>query len=815
MSKVLNTSNAVAVGAYNDVEYVRPLAGVKTIYNWCEAIGIQDRQVEDSNAVTIVAVDPDVVSMFAFPLEKFVSGSVFHAWGPLREFGKQVSVALKTKNATEFLKLIEEAMQTPRLRAPLITTIALGQYIFHESVLGDAKEILTILPPHEVEWDSANRYAAGLAKTQSQSIPKVVSVEDILMLIRGQSPEQATQTLIEKIPSLVGLLFAPELRADYGLSALRRIAFTGRVKRYKTLVGSLPDFDELFNNEENINLLKSYELAISDDAIGATRTNEDNNRRDAKVLAWLQAVNKNGDSRYQMPDGTSRPVRFVLLTASARIQRVLRKEAGERFAQQHLRNPLAYLGRGKFFEWAFRNSDLTETDASAGDDSSDLAVIVERLKRSQFTQWLAPLISTKNDEGVSEQHMQAVRNWERLVDHMGTSLNIGFRRGNLLRDRIFKALKESGNQEENPVVRFATQLQSEVMETSLKFSQSISSFALNLANTARPIGRNVLPIRFDNFHAPQKLYIDILGGDLSSPVNRMAMVERVMQVTIQFDDKNALQSHTLRYVRSLLMCAMWSRIGDWSAAFGVVAEAATYAGEQATSGDNSLNGSEAIYLVAVLSRIQAEHSRDLELSRLALDSADEIAPKDVKDLRLEAEKASLHNADILLGNDNASAPNMRGIRLQILLNNFEAMPWLALRNCFKTTPSKPVDPSIGCVLYEDSFVLQQMYCQIMLSYLLYWQVARDLKKDDKEKVEKLYSEFKNFSDSLTSSQKTDSYLVHDSSTARILREAVKAVLTKDKTQLTKELGLIKNAFELSALDKKRNDWIVKYVVSNN
>lgn len=800
----------------------RSALDLRTILGWCEDLQEQNRRAKEDGVSIVLAVDPDVISMHAFPLESLAYGSVFHAWVPLRRFGQQVAEALRQNDMGRFLKLVDTASGDEALRSALVVTIALGQYVFGEALNTLLDKALLLLPPHEEEWDAARSYSGRTAKSFASSQPKAPSLEQLEELISSEpSFDMAAKRLIEELPSYAALAFPAELRPDFGNTALNRLAFMGRLKTCDAFFDKgRESFHSILGRTFAAALVDRYSEALAQDAGVARGAESKNIRRDAQVLAWLQTVNSEAPEprmRRKTTGEQYQHCRVILLSASARLHRVLRKQAGENLARSMVRHPLAYLGEGAFFEWTFRHAG-EESSASAESKGLDAekAELIHQLKRSQFTQWLTPLtlpLADDEQQVAQQQHLQAVQDWERLTALMGTAMNLGYRRDGVLHQRLSEMLRRFTEQNLDPVVAFATRVQSEVIETSLRLSQGIGYFALDRLESQYNTWRNVPPIRLPERSDVRAVYLSILLEDLRKPTVREAVLQRVLTAEGPIATGER-QARATKYARSLLMSAIWARLGEWRSALSAVTEAVTYAFErssdQSIDEEETLHVEEALYLLAVFSRLNAAGERDLDIARLGLDVA-QASARNGQGLRFEAEAASLRNAEVLFKKETAAAPNVVGIRFQLLKKRFdESGAWQDLRKHFINDPASWGGPLED---FERSFVLQQMYCALILSFLFYWKERPNDARKEVNAMQSLLSEFHQFVKSVDK-KSLGRAVVQDSSTPKILRAALVCALDgkDDGRDLEHELIRCREGNGLSSLDIRRNDWLRQNVL---
>ncbi len=128
-------------------QFIKTPKALTVVKRYCDQMAAQEERRGDFH--TILAVDPDVIHMAAFPVHNLAQGSVFHDWSYLRALGMSVAAA---PSADARKDAIENIFSHNAARIPLLTTIALTDYIFRWRSEKSPIPGFVVLPPHRQEW---------------------------------------------------------------------------------------------------------------------------------------------------------------------------------------------------------------------------------------------------------------------------------------------------------------------------------------------------------------------------------------------------------------------------------------------------------------------------------------------------------------------------------------------------------------------------------------------------------------------------------------------------------------------------------------
>ena len=723
----------------DSTSHLRARSTLRTVRLWCDEMASQDAQAGDFH--TVIAIDPDVIYMGAFPVEHLALGSVFHDYAYLRSAALQVKEATVAGNhaarATALMRIFADAS----LRVPLLTTIALSSFIFDRRVRSEPLQAYALLRPHLHEWEQAQERARADAHRLNHALSKHVEVDrirEIVEMARAEGLDVAEQ-LIDRLPETASALFPAQLAPDYALGSLFRWKLGGVVKPYdkveglprvgpKTAIGSASGPVENFMKAFEADLKSSVALGQMTDAQKqrAFERARPTITRDAEVMAFLKTVHSERPMAH-LPGRGPLPLRVILLTASARMWRVARKTG---LASECLRNPIAYLGDGSFFDWAFEGTALVNEEEG---------LLLQRLRTGMLSQWLTPLAEAPEaDAVVSDSHRQAVRQWERLMSNMATSLSLASPAGEL-RNAILQAAEKE--QTHASPEQIAALLQHKIVDAANRLTQYASGAGLAAIAETDSTLRNLPPVDLREYVPVQAMLLTIANADLTNEKTRLALLENVMKLKVP-NVAPVLADRVAAYSRSILISLLWFRLQHWPSSHEVAGQAAAYA-LQLAHGDESANdpvsalavrGEEALYLVAVTGRLCAASLKDLELPRMALGLLQVVPVQGERKLRNEAERQSMLVADLLIsaGESTHTPPNaLMQYRLNGLLQNaVELMmspDWRAAANRAVALGDDGAD--IGnrdYGAYIARYALQQLQCAIGVFFLLAVEAKADI-----------------------------------------------------------------------------------------
>jgi len=719
--------------------HLRARSTLRTVRLWCDEMAKQDEQAGDFH--TVIAIDPDVIYMGAFPVEHLALGSVFHDYAYLRSAALQVDEATVAGNHAARAAALIRIFADASLRVPLLTTIALSSFIFDRRVRSEPLQAYALLQPHLHEWEHAQGRARSDAHRLHHALSKHVEVDrirEIVELARAQGLDVAEQ-LIDRLPETASALFPAQLAPDYALGSLFRWKLGGVIKPYskfeglprvtlKTAVGSASGPVE--------NFMKMFEADWKSAAALGQMTEAQKQRTfervrpksiaDAEVMAFLKTVHSERPMAH-LPGREPRPLRVILLTASPKMWRIARKMG---LASDCLRSPIAYLGDGSFFDWAFEGTALVNEEESQ---------LLQRLRSGMLSQWLTPLTDAPEaDAVVSESHRQAVRQWERLMSNMATSLSLASPAGELRHAIVTVADQEQTYASPEQI---AALLQHKIVDAANRLTQYASGAGLAAIAETDPTLRNLPPVDLREYVPAQELLLTIANADLTNEKLRLALLNKVMQLKVP-NVAPVLADRVAAYSRSILISLLWFRLQHWPTSHEVAGQAAAYAlqhargdaGANDPGGAQAIRGEEALYLMAVTGRLCAASLKDLELPRMALVLLQEVPLQGERKLRTEAERQSLLVADLLMNAEESThAPPKALMQYQLtglLQNAVELMmapDWRAAANRAVTMGDDVAD--IGnrdYGAYIARYALQQLQCAIGVFFLLAVEARADV-----------------------------------------------------------------------------------------
>ena len=782
---------------------------------------------------TLMAVDLDVVHMAAFPPEDLNVGSVFHAWAPLRTLSNQVRRATRQADTAGRLQGIVQIFAMDAARIPLLTTIALAEYIFRWRAPDDGFKSYAILPPHEVEWNLICRQGRDIAQRWHENLPNRVRPDDIRRIIGDETDmSQVAGRLLDQMPETLSVLFPAQLRADYADRTLHEMDIAGVVAMLDRFPHGLPKFelvlesseakfiedkifDHLFQDAMRSPALQSLS---QDRQARIVETLKKALHRDARVLTWLQQINLNPGKQFTLElDGKSKKLRAILITASARVWRAARTFG---LAEACLRSPIAYLGEGRFFDWAFK--DLI------GDENQLLAT----LRHGKLSQWLEPLVSSpvrtpinEKPASVDQTYLSCVHEWERLMSHLATSLNLSSPTSGLQRAIATSTNRPDGRELVDEVTALLSQ---KIVDVTLRLSQKANVTGLRDPTAGNVLSRNLPPVMLEPYSGAEAVLAMIRNNNLVDEKTRNEVIERI--VGLKTKVPSGQDAHIAQdYLQTVLMSLLWMRLGQWSKARDVVRSAVGFARSieekpatvsiEVVPGD--IRGDEALYLLAVTGRLAAKESEDLVDAHAALRLAEHLSTDGKEDLRFQAEEQSRGIAEMLFSESAESSSGPLGaLRLDLILHLFDSERWQAMRIAWQEiqAPEQLKAPVAG-KLYSDSYVLQQMYCAVLMRYMLAYAPLHggvDGKgTQHRVSVGRIFAEFARFgnlcgsgnmscvADSSTSTQVRAAYLcwldpVHRSDEAgTLLREQFRQTLEQEGGSIA------------SGLDRRRTDWLYR------
>lgn len=806
--------------AQGDSHFLRPRAGLRTIKQLCDDMAEQEAR----NAVyhTLIAVDTDVATMAAFPLENIAVGSVFHAWEPLRELSAQVADAVMKGDTRARTEVLERIFGCSKSRIPLLTTIALSEFVFNRRGPIERFATYVLLPPYRPEWQKRTQRAREDAQNWQRSLAKRVDVGKITAIVQRARLEErdVAELLIDALPESASVLFPSQLSPDHALATFIDWKLSGAIKDYDKIPALLPKFDTYVHERAEGTRLETWRKILQADAAAlprlasltdeqraqALKELEARNTTDANVLVFLEAV------RERCPEvefeGERRPLRVILLTASPKLWRVARAEG---LAGDCLRNPIAYLSDGRFFEWAF--------SAAPRENQEQL---LQRLRQGLLGQWLKPLtesVDTAEEDRTKHAHLECVRQWERLMSHLATALNLASPSSGLRR-----ALREALDGDDMPE-SIAALLQHKIVDATNRLTQFASEVGLAHVRSDTVTLRNLPPINLSGYPEAERLLIRIATDQLDRDDIRLKLLKDVMKVAV--DAQSEKERHVARsYLQSVLISLFWFRLQHWDVAHDVAGQAASYAlgkdpddadTESADAVMSNIIGDEALYLVAVTSRICAKDRKDLELPRMALEFAIKLAGENRDDLRFQSEMHSLAVAEVLVEwtpPTNAGLGMLAGIRLSSLLNDalrsFTTKPWVATRKAvIRQTRARGVS-KLGA--YGQRYAVQQMYCAIGMLFLLALD-ARAVDDKQREGMREIVAEFGRFART-QSAESSDAFTLADSQVAKPIRVLLQLELVPKECEVRapktyfEHLAAEESRQRMSRLDCRRLEWLV-------
>jgi len=714
------------------------------IKQYCDEMVIQEGTTPEYH--TLIAVDPDVIHMGAFPLENLAQGSVFHAWAPLRRCSMEMSQVMRDNVPERRTELLSEIFEGSDTRISLLTTIALSTYIFRQRGPLEAFGGYTVLPPHQQEWDNAVVKARHQADDWKHSLSKVVDVAKVRKIVENARREQnpdVEDALVKALPLTVSALFPAQLSPDHGIASCIGWQLSGALKPYDKIAG-LPSFDSILKTPAAQKLATELAERISSDITNsqafqeldaATRQRQLQSLQrtidgDAKVLAFLHSIRD--DPPTVAIAGKALPLRVILLTASARIWRVARaKDVG---LALRLRSPLSYLSDGNFFEWAFAAAPAS-TDA-------DQASLLERLRDGLLSVWLGPL-TTEGPPATSRElevaRSECLRQWETLMSHLATSLNLASPKG-ALQKALAAVLSEDDRAN---AAGISALLQLKIIDATNRLALNANQVGLTHVRFSAAQQRNLPPMRMlDHAQAGpllRRLY------KLSAEKERLPLLMKIMSL-----EADALDKVASSYFQSTLVSLLWFHLAHWDEARDVAKQAAAYAllrspdDDRRVVADFDIDGEEALYLLAVTARHSASETRALELARLALKAASNLPRVSPIDLRFQAEGQLLRFADLLMGEEAQDLSGFAGLRTRQLsdalkhaLALINTSEWRRIRDQVDLGPSAGQEDEFE--RYMELYSLQQMYCAVGLLFLLAF--VRGDAGDTREDMQTLNKEF--------------------------------------------------------------------------
>lgn len=807
-------------------EYVRPRAALATIKRYCDEMVAQEKSAAKFH--TLMAVDSDVVHMAAFPLENLTLGSVFHAWQPLRELARQVTKATREQNASARLSAIEEIFERDAARIPLLTTLALSEYIFRWRAPDDGFKSYAILPPHEHEWGATRRQARNIATEWHDTLPDRVQASDISRII-GENWEAGdiADRLLDQMPETLSILFPSQIRTDHADRTLYEFELGGIVAKLDKFPKGLPHFDKVIDSTEaKFVQAKIFEFLYTDatrspvlqklterNQHGAVERIKKTLEGDARVLTWLQQVNLSPGNQISLElDGLKKNLRAILITASARVWRAARKFG---LAEACLRSPIAYLGEGRFFDWAFKGLINEENELFAN------------LRRGRLSQWLEPLVAPREHESTGDRgtgydtaYLSCVHEWERLMSHLATSLNLASPTSGLQ-----KAIAEaaSGNSGRKLVDDLTVLLSKKIVDVTLRLSRTANETGLRSPALSTTLQRNLPPVMLNRYPGAEVVLAEIRVRDLADEQERNQLIERI--ISLKSEAPTGQSDHVARdYLQTVLMSLLWMRLGQWAKARDVVRSAVGFALEVEEKAltvnvavePSDIRGDEALYLLAVSGRLAARSVDDITEAHAALRVA-ELLRKE-RDLRFVAENESQGVAEILFSKSSeATTGGLGALRLDLILQLFDNDEWAILRQPWRAqSPHENADILAGGS-YADFYALQQMYCAILMRYMLAYAPLQGLPDNTgnprRASVTTIFDEFVRFAGACKSD---DSACVADSATSRQVRNAFQC--WTNPSMRDEEAGnslrqefrkLLQEEDEngISGMDQRRTEWM--------
>lgn len=813
-------------------EFVRPRAGLASIKRYCDEMAEQERKADQFH--TLLAVDSDVVHMAAFPVENLGLGSVFHAWGPLKSLSGEVQRATRKDDPTGRLTGIDQIFSTNAARIALLTTIALTEYIFRWRTPDDGLKSYAILPSHEFEWDHVRRQGHDLAARWHDSLPSRVRASDIRRIIEDKTDTgDIAGRLLDQMPETLSVLFPAQLRADHGDRTLHEMEISGVVARLEKFPHAISDFHEVISSTEAKFVEDSIFEFLFQDAMRSPALNRLSEKqrtqavepikkavsRDARVLTWLQQINLNpGNQKILELDGETKKLRAILITASARVWRAARQFG---LAETCLRSPIAYLGEGRFFDWAFK-------DLISDDD-----LLFATLRRGKLSQWLEPLVGMTSNKPIQNQppivdqaYLSCVHEWERLMSHLATSLNLSSPTSGLQR-AIAEATSGTGGRE--LVDELTALLTKKIVDASLQLSKNANVTGLHDPAGQNVLWRNLPPVMLNEYPGAEVILNSIQNDALANELVRNDLIEQIIR--LETTVPQGQDEHIARdYLQTVLMSLLWMRMGQWGKARDVLKSAVGFAlsvednrsyRAKVAVEHGDIRGDEALYLLAVTGRLAATGIDDLIEAHAALRLAEQLCV-DAKDSpRFLAEEQSRGVAEMLFSpNMETLAAALSTVRLDLILNLFQGEPWQTLRAPWREEAnSEPRGGTPITKLYSDSYALQQMYCAVLMRYVLAYPPVQDGRDDRGQKhritLNAIFSEFERFTNACKPDQRS---CVSDSTTTAQVRAAY--FCWTDSAQRSGSAGmLLRTQFRqlleeegeigASGLDRRRTKWIYR------
>lgn len=813
-------------------EFVRPRSTLTHIKRFCDEMAEQEKVADQFH--TLMAVDYDVVHMAAFPLESLAYGSVFHAWTPLHTLSNQIKHATRQADTDNRKRTIDQIFATDAARISLLTSIALSEYIFRWRTPEDGFKGFAILPPHESEWERAREQARDIAARWVDSLPRWVSASDIQQIISyGADVTGMAGLLLDQMPETLSVLFPAQLRADHANRLLHEMSLSGAVAKLQKFPPALQDFPKVISSNEakffeqavlqymladamHASSLERLSESAREKAVGQIRKNLE---ADARILTWLQQINLNPGNQINLElNGQTKKLRAIFITASPRLWRAARQFG---IAETCLRNPIAYLGEGAFFDWAFK--ELINDDNKLYAD----------LRRGKLSQWLEPLVNSSAQsptqqppvDGISS-YLECVHEWERLMSHLATSLNLFSPASGLQR-----AILEAQSKANGPslVMELTSLLNKKVINVSLRLSKKA-----NVTGLLDPAGsnvnwRNLPPVVLDKYPDAESVLNSIQKDDLDADTARDKLIERIVNLTHASPDKE--QNVAQDYLQTILLSLLWMRMGQWTKARDVVKSAVGFAlsmDEESITASievekHDIRGDEALYLLAVTGRLAAKDSDALLEAQTALRLAEEICPDAKNTPRFLAEEQSRGVAEMLLSTASETTSFLSAMRLEMILRMFEDEPWKELRAAWQDVTNLTTRYADSAhKAYSDSYALQQMYCAILMRYMLAYPPSQSVGEaganQHREMVDTIFDEFKSL---VTACQSGRYPCVTDSVTTTQIRAAYEC-WTDPEQRANGEAGkLLRSQFHqmreqedesgASGLDRRRTEWMRRHL----
>lgn len=815
-------------------EFVRPRSALAQIKRFCDEMAEQERMADQFH--TLLAVDPDIGHMAAFPLENLASGSVFHAWSPLRSLSKQIKQATRQADTQGRLQAIEQIFATDAARIPLLTTIALAEYIFRWRIPEGGLKNYAILPPHEFEWDRARQQASEIAANWQETLPKWVE-SSIIQKIIGDETDIAgiAGRLLDQMPETLSVLFPSQLRADHAERLLHEMSLSGIVASLKKFPPALQDFSKVISSEE----AKFFEDAVLQYMIAdAMRTpalkqlSEPGREQavsrlkktlesDARVLTWLQQINLNPGNQLNLElDGKTKRLRTIFITASPRLWRAARQFG---IAETCLRSPVAYLGEGRFFEWAFKEL--------INDDNKLYAT----LRRGRLSQWLEPLVNPSAQESPQQfsvdgipPYLGCVHEWERLMSHLATSLNL-FSPTSGLQRAILEA-KGQADTGRKLVEELAALLNRKVIDVSLRLSKKANVTGLLDPTGIQVNWRNLPPVELGKYPDAESVLRSIQKDDLANDAARGKLIKDIVDLSMReaaVHDYGSAQD----YLQTILLSLLWMRMGEWQKARDVVKSAVGFVlskDEKSITASaeiehTDIRGDEALYLLAVTGRLAAKSSEDLVESQMALRLAEEICPEAKNSPRFLAEEQSRGVAELLFSPTSETPVFLSAMRLEMILRMFENEPWKELRASWQDVINlTPLYAESAYKAYSDSYALQQMYCAILMRYMLAYPPSQSEEKAEVNQHRQMIDViFKEFDSLVATCQSGQLPCVTDSVTTTQIRAAYSCWIDPEERKSGVAGKLLQEQFHqireqenesgASGMDQRRMEWMRRHL----